>query len=1166
LKSEILVKPVLVGRETELKNLMDFFNLVFNGKGTTVFVSGEAGSGKTRLVDEFLKISQKKDIAVLTGRCFSDVIAPYFPFMEAFDHYFKENKKTETEEFEIINWLAGPKQMVDKRKIQNLTPQAWKDLTIAAVTKALVSISQRKPVVLFIDDLQWADTASLSLLHYIASSITSARVLLLATYRKEELSNDSEGRPHPLEQTLQLMRRSDLFKEILLENLESVNISLLAENIVGGKIHSELAEKLAQDSRGNPLFIVESLRMLFEQGSLIKDEEQWRVSIDELGIPAKIKDIILRRLTVLLPSQRRILSLASVIGDKFDVDLLGAVLGEDSLGVLETLNSVAQSSSLIRCEGDHFKFDHSKIRDAIYEEISPPLMKGYHARIAEKLESMQTKSNEGFSVSALAYHYSQAGNIGKTIKYSLAAGENAIERFSNSEAIKHFQYVLKIVADNQTYSKEKNLALERLGDALSAFDSHDEAAQVFLQLAKIETGKVKLRAYRKAMEASYNRRNDKYTLELVKQAEEFAASDNLEYARILYQKARAQGLLGDVKSGCQQMENLVQVFVDENSLSDAAYALFGLGKFSRDLKDYRKSISSLQRSNVLLEELENKYSQMELNTLRGPLFLEFGLFEQALKVYEENVRIAEETGHYRKIGTAYSVLSTCLEFTGQVKEAIIKMHKAAEYMEKTDSPRLGQYLFPHLLRQYSRLGDIQNAYQYFDKVSNFSVKTKMSPEGNPIALWAMAVYFSETNQLEKAAELFKKIFQDHLNPLGTYLIAFFYADFIKADYAAVLTKQGKIEEAHKINQSIKKHLDLEHVDITAELMVPSHIRIGKEFEFRLVLVNVSKKNGVIVKIDSLLPDEFEVISHSSSENLHSQGLEAQKINIKPFQVLTLKFNLKARKIGTFNLNTSVIYLDDLGQTKTSQPKATALIVQQPLACTAAMISQGFPGKVSTGLLELDSLLIGGIPANYAVVLNSYSINEQTMLIKSFLEASVSSGETTFYLTKNLSPIKNLVEEYPSCFYLFLCNPQAEAFAPNLPNIFKLKGLENLTEIDISITKAFRSQNDSKTSQKRICIDLVSDVLLQHHALITRKWLSTLISTLKTKSFTVLVVFNPLMHQSEEVHAILSLFDGEIEISEKETSEGTKRVLKIRRMNNQKYSEKEVILDKESLSL
>ena len=122
------------------------------------------------------------------------------------------------------------------------------------------------------------------------------------------------------------------------------------------------------------------------------------------------------------------------------------MLGQDSLEVLETLNIVAQSTSLVCVEGNFFRFDHAKSQEALYEEIPLPLKRGYHARIAERME--KTSKDGKLPLADLAYHYAQAGNGEKALKYALEAGKDALEKFSNSQAIKHFTYVLQAVGDD----------------------------------------------------------------------------------------------------------------------------------------------------------------------------------------------------------------------------------------------------------------------------------------------------------------------------------------------------------------------------------------------------------------------------------------------------------------------------------------------------------------------------------------------------------------------------------------------------------------------------------------------------------------------------------------------------------------------------------------------
>jgi KaiC/GvpD/RAD55 family RecA-like ATPase len=223
-----------------------------------------------------------------------------------------------------------------------------------------------------------------------------------------------------------------------------------------------------------------------------------------------------------------------------------------------------------------------------------------------------------------------------------------------------------------------------------------------------------------------------------------------------------------------------------------------------------------------------------------------------------------------------------------------------------------------------------------------------------------------------------------------------------------------------------------------------------------------------------------------------------------------------------------------------------------------------PGRITSGYADLDNLLYGGIPQNYSVMLTSPACDERDLLIKKFLEAGAKEGQITFYVTTEARGASALVEEFQSTFYLFICNPQADTMIKSLPNVFKLKGVESLTEIIIALTKAFRTLDTSPSGPRRACIEIVSDVLLQHHAVQTRRWLTDLIPELRSRGFTTLAVLNPQMHPSEEVHAVLDLFEGEISIYEKETEKGLEKFLKIKKMTNQKYLRDELLLEKERL--
>jgi len=1166
LKSKVFAEPRLIGRERELKELHQYLRLAIEGKGTTVFISGEAGAGKTRFVNEFLSSAKhKRETTMLAGWCLSNAAVPYFPFIEAFNAYFaakkseeNEAKQTENEETETKAWLMGLKQA---EKTGKLSPQAWKDLTFAAVTKALLSIAAKKPTILFIDDLHWADSASLALLHYISRAIASERVLVIATFRSEELSPDTEGQPHPLVEAMRLMRRENLFKEIKLLNLNKTAVSALAENMIGGMISPELAENLAEESQGNPLFIVESLRMLAENESLVQDFGQWRLSVDKLGIPTKIKDIILRRVGVLKPNQRRILELASVIGEKFNVELLGAVLEQDILQVLETLNSVAQSSSLVVCEGDFYRFDHVKSREAIYEEISSPLRKGYHARVAEQLEA-SSKDARKISASDLAYHYAQAGNKEKAVKNALAAGQDALERFSNTEAIQHFGYVLTTVSDAQQYAKVRLIALEGLGDAYTANCMFKEAIVTYERLSDSGSGKLRLRALRKAMDAIFHQRGDPaHLMELARKAEDYAALDRLESARVRLSRGRVFVMLGNYTSALEDFEGALQVFEEEYSLPDAALALIGVGAISSMINLEEKGLGALCRAIAIYEELGDVHNLIDAINMLGGSFGRMGLVEESYGIYSKLLKIAQKAGNYNGMFNASLVLSRLKEHLECFEEAVALSLKAAEYFKKTDTNFPQEAIFENLVRQYAKMGDLEHAQEYYRKL--LKLPQKDSELSGIVFFRALqpvntkAIFFAAKKQWKKAQHYFEKGFEMIRKGRAGRM-------YLMKNYAWALEKEGRTEEAKiqlKEIQRIKREVEkrFAHTNIQANLMTPRKVVAHQEFEMRLDLVSIAKKPGSLIKIEGLIPPEFKVDTLPTYCSLDGGSINMNKKSMDPFQVETVKLRLKAPNPGAFSLNPKVTYMDEKGENKTCSSNSVTITVQP-----AQPQYEVLPGRITTGFAELDGLLLGGIPEKYAVVLSSPSSDERELLIKRFLEGGANAGETTFHITVEAANAKALAEKYPSNFYLFICNPQADAMIRSLPNVFKLKGVENLTEIDIALTKAFRTLSPSVIGGKRVCLEIVSDVLLQHHAVITRKWLSAFLPNLKSKGFTILAVVNPHMHPQEEVQAILGLFEGEMRIFEKETAKGREKVLQILRLHNQKYLESELALTKEKM--
>ena len=348
----------------------------------------------------------------------------------------------------------------------------------------------------------------------------------------------------------------------------------------------------------------------------------------------------------------------------------------------------------------------------------------------------------------------------------------------------------------------------------------------------------------------------------------------------------------------------------------------------------------------------------------------------------------------------------------------------------------------------------------------------------------------------------------------------------------------------------------EHADIQSKVVLErNEINVGEDADLKIQIVNVGKEPVLLARIDDLLPENFQLTSLPNGFSFEKLQLKILGKQLKPLKTEEIKLTVRSFKSGVFEIRPKIVCVDETGQQ----------IVFKTEPATYTVSDAILPDRISTGYKDLDNLLLGGLPEEYAVVLASPSNDERELIIKKFLETGIRNGEVTFYITTEVAGVRNLAEEFQSNFFLFVCNPRANVIIKSLPNVYKIQGVENLTEIDISLIKAYRKIGSEKTGARRAVVEIISDVLLEHRALTTRKWLNGILPDLRSKGFTTLAIIDPQMHPTEEVHAILGLFDGEIRISEKETPTGLEKMLRIRRLYNRRYVEKELKVTRQRIS-
>lgn len=220
------------------------------------------------------------------------------------------------------------------------------------------------------------------------------------------------------------------------------------------------------------------------------------------------------------------------------------------------------------------------------------------------------------------------------------------------------------------------------------------------------------------------------------------------------------------------------------------------------------------------------------------------------------------------------------------------------------------------------------------------------------------------------------------------------------------------------------------------------------------------------------------------------------------------------------------------------------------------------GPIPTGYTELDQMLSGGLPKRYAVLFASPSYDERDLLLGKIIESNLSSGSPSFYVSGDIRKMEDLLGKYHDNFYAFC--PQADKAATGHRNLFNVANVQNLSDFNISLNTTLRGIPVGQAARKIMIIDLLSDILLQHKLLTTRRWLSDFLTKRKADGFTILATFNPLIAAREEAQTIIDSFDGVIEIYEKELKERSRRFLTIKKMYGLRYSETELMLDKNKL--
>jgi len=339
----------------------------------------------------------------------------------------------------------------------------------------------------------------------------------------------------------------------------------------------------------------------------------------------------------------------------------------------------------------------------------------------------------------------------------------------------------------------------------------------------------------------------------------------------------------------------------------------------------------------------------------------------------------------------------------------------------------------------------------------------------------------------------------------------------------------------------------EHANVQANLI--THVRevkVGESFCLSVEFVNAGKEPALLTRIKDFVPPDFVVVKKPEIYRLEDSCLNMKGKQIAPLKLVEAKLVLQPLKKGVYHLKPTVHYLDELGQNKSLQLKAVEINVEEVI----------LSDRVSTGTRELDSLLLGGIPKEYAVVLTGSPSDERELLIKNFLQEGTQKNQPVLFVATEADNLENLLNK--SNFYLFLCNPKPKVEVPDLPNVTKLRSKTDINNLNMALARESRNLQ-TQQNPKSLCIEVISDVLVEYGVKTARKWISELLTDLCPKGFTILAVLDSGMHTSEETNAITYLFDGEISIAQSDDPQECKKLIQVKKLRGQDYIKNPICL-------
>jgi DNA-binding CsgD family transcriptional regulator/tetratricopeptide (TPR) repeat protein len=734
-RQALTIDAPMVARDAELQRVLSALDAVARGQGRCVFLVGEAGVGKTRLSREVITHASAAGFRVCVGRCFEEFnTEPFFPFSELFAAALAEAPPGPHEEAQS-RWPELASVVTEFGAVRTTSGEATQLQVLRAGTEFLRARSQVGPLLLLLGDLHWADDTSLTLLLHLGRHIHSMRVLILGTCREPEAAVQPR-----LELVLRELRRERLAEEIQLRRLPRAGTAALMRTLLPEvSVSDELVTLVHERAQGNPFFTEELVAAFIDAGVVSRGESDLRTT--ELGkfrLPRSIRSAVAERVGRLPPTAQELLSVASVLGQDFPLDVLILLSGRTEAEILRDLDAALEAQLLeegSREPGERYGFVHALIQEALYEALPAHRRRRLHLRAAEVLEELC----EGRATPAeLARHFLMGGDRPRAAAHAVQAGDDAGVRYAHAEAAHHYRIAVDILRDTgfpldaakvQCRLARELFDLNRLpevavmyGAALAVYeDVSDRAGQ-----AVAHWGMGRMHQARYDMQATVHHLDAALSLWPPER-------EDAELIRLLHDATRANVFSANWDAASHLAERSLQLAERLADAASQARALLGYALAHDQDKD-RPTIPLLDRAESLARVAGDWHLMCRIYGHRASREFSIGELAQALVDRQRAIEAADRAGEAHRLSFAYQSLAhDCLQI--------------GRWVEGRAAARSGLDLDPdRLLRSGSATGDSDLAWmdgQYKAALSHrrsdlSRSRQRQDVQGITGALYAMA--------------------------------------------------------------------------------------------------------------------------------------------------------------------------------------------------------------------------------------------------------------------------------------------------------------------------------------------------------------------------------------------------------------------------------------------